>query len=167
MTVEGQLGVALEISLCRACQAFWFDHHESPQLTHAAVLKLFQTIGDHPAPAQQLPEALRCPRCRQMLLLTHDIQRTTRFQYWRCDAGDGRFISFVEFLREKDFIRPLSQQQLADLRANVQTVTCSSCGASIDLATSSVCAHCGAAISMIDVMHLGELVARWTKPPDA
>jgi hypothetical protein len=93
------------------------------------------------------------------LMPVHDMQRTTRFQYLRCPAHHGRLITFVDFLREKNFIRPLSGEQIAELRRNVQAVNCSNCGAAIDLARSSTCAHCGSPLSMLDMKQAEALVA--------
>ena len=93
------------------------------------------------------------------LFPTHDRQRNTPFQYLRCPKDHGRLITFVEFLREKDFIRPLSAQQIDELRQSVQIVNCSNCGAPIDLATSSACGHCGSPLSMLDMKQAGALVA--------
>ncbi len=52
----------------------------------------------------------------------------------RCPGRHGRLITFFNFLREKNFIRPLSAAQIEELRQNVRTVNCSNCGAPIDLA---------------------------------
>jgi uncharacterized paraquat-inducible protein A len=60
-------------------------------------------------------------------------------------------IRFFDFLKEKNFIRPMSAAQIEDLRKNVRSVNCSNCGAPIDLAESSACTHCGSAISMLDM----------------
>jgi hypothetical protein len=150
-TLDGHAGTTVAIDLCQPCQVFWFDSQESLRLSPRAVLRLFRIIGERALegrPAAASHPA--CPRCRSHLVLTHDRQRNTPFQYLRCPHDHGRLISFVEFLREKDFIRPLSAEQLADLRANVSTVNCSNCGAPIDLATSSACSHCGSPLSMID-----------------
>ena len=65
------------------------------------------------------------------------MQRNTRFEYLRCPNGHGRLTTFVEFLKEKDFIRPLSARQIAELRESLQTINCSSCGAAVDLAAST------------------------------
>lgn len=81
---------------------------------------------------------------------TQDRQRDTPFRYWRCGRRHGRFITFFDFLREKDFVRPLSPAQVAELRAQVRSVNCSNCGAPIDLQTSSACAYCRTALSMLD-----------------
>jgi hypothetical protein len=93
---------------------------------------------------------MRCPRCRQPLKSTVDRQRATRFSYWRCDADDGRLTTFFDFLREKNFVRPLSADRLAELRRYTPTVNCSACGAPVDLARESACAHCRAPLSMLD-----------------
>jgi len=160
MTVEAHLSSSVDIDMCAGCQAFWFDKHESLQLAPASTLKLFSLIGEQKAPRSgPLPSTMRCPRCSSRLLATNDLQRNTPFRYWRCDAGHGRFITFFDFLREKDFIRPLSRAQLQELRNNVQFVNCSNCGGSIDLAKASACTHCGSPISMLD-MKQAEAVVR-------
>ena len=157
---ETRLGASVTIDLCLPCQVLWFDTHESLQLPPGAVLKLFRLIGEHAlaarAPASTSPA---CPRCGARLLETHDQQRRTRFEYRRCPNDHGRLISFADFLREKDFIRPLSAEQIEELRRNLQVVNCSNCGAPIDLARASSCAHCGSPLSMLDLKQAGALVA--------
>ena len=91
---------------------------------------------------------------------TQDMQRTTRFEYFRCPNDHGRLIAFFDFLKEKDFIRPLTPQQIAELRKNVQIVNCSNCGAPVDLAKGSDCAHCGSPLSMLDMNQAERLVAQ-------
>jgi hypothetical protein len=102
------------------------------------------------------------------LLLTHDLQRNMKFSYWRCDNEDGRFITFFDFLKEKNFIHPLSPQQVDQLRQNVQIVNCSNCGAAIDLAKDSVCSYCHSPISMLDMKLPQQLLAtlQRTTAPD-
>jgi hypothetical protein len=157
-TLDGHLGTQVQIDLCAGCHVIWFDHLENLRLSPGATLRLFQLIGtgaqSRPAP---LREPLTCPRCDIRLLLTKDRQRNTAFQYWRCGRDHGRLITYFEFLREKDFIRPLSPQQLATLRENVQMVNCSNCGAPIDLARGSACAHCGTPISTLDLEQISRM----------
>jgi Zn-finger nucleic acid-binding protein len=160
LTLDGQLGRNVDIDQCTACQAFWFDAHESLQLTPAATLKLFTVIGQQATAAKTpLGDILKCPRCSMRLVPTHDMQMNTAFQYSRCPHDNGRFISYVDFLREKNFLKPLSPQQLAELRQNVQTINCSSCGAPIDLAHDSACSHCGAPLSMIDMAQIKQVIS--------
>ncbi|HEY6554354.1 MAG TPA: zf-TFIIB domain-containing protein [Vicinamibacteria bacterium] len=161
LTLEGRLGASVAIDLCAACQVIWFDHGESLQLSPGATLQLFRRIGEQAGARRGiLTSALDCPRCGSPLQPTHDKQRNTAFQYRRCDAKHGRLITFFDFLREKDFIRPLSPAQIAELRRNVQIVNCSNCGAPIDLTRHSACGHCGSPLSLLDLKQTSDLVAR-------
>ena len=158
LTLDGHLGTKVELDMCPSCQVIWFDHLESLRLSPGATLQLFRMIGERkqtsPLP---MKDPLNCPRCELRLLLTHDRQRNTPSRYRRCAREHGRLITFFEFLREKDFVRPLSSRQIADLRANVQMVNCSNCGAPIDLAHESACAHCSTPLSMLDLNQIGAM----------
>jgi Zn-finger nucleic acid-binding protein len=159
LALEGRQGTKVEIDLCAGCRGFWFDKFESLRLSPGATLKLFTLMAEPGSAGGPLPQTMRCPRCGARLALTHDMQNTTRFQYWQCPQSHGHFITFLDFLREKDFIRPLTAQQIAELRQNVQTVNCSNCGGPIDLAKGSVCPHCGSALSMLDMKQMAQMVA--------
>jgi len=158
-TLGGHLDTSLEIDACDACQAFWFDASESPRLSPASTLTLFSLIADAlPRRSGSIGRVLKCPRCSSRLLETQDMQRNTRFSYSRCPHGHGRFTTFFNFLREKDFVRPLSAAQIDELRRNVQTVNCSNCGAPIDLAKGSSCGHCGSPLSILDLQQAENVV---------
>jgi Zn-finger nucleic acid-binding protein len=161
LTLDGHLGRQVAIDLCHPCQAFWFDGYESLQLAPASVLQLFRTIGERVGTAvSPLSETSACPVCQLRLVPTHDQQRQTRFEYRRCPQRHGRLISFFNFLREKNFVRPLSAAQLAELRKSVQSVNCSNCGAPVDLVKGSACLHCGSPLSMLDLGQAGALVTK-------
>jgi hypothetical protein len=140
----------IEITACAPCHLFWFDKAESIRLTPKAVLELFQYIGKTGTARRPLATSFRCPLCSTALAPTQDLQRTTRFTYWRCRNDHGRLITFHQFLREKNFIRAPSPAELAQLRATVRQISCSQCGAPVDLAADSACKHCGAAVALID-----------------
>ena len=141
----------VDLDLCHACQAIWFDQYESAQLTPGAVIALFREIHEHAAASgAPLAERLRCPACRHELQLTHDLQRNNRIVYYRCAAGHGRFTSFYQFLREKSFVRSLTAPEIERLRAHVAQVRCASCGAPVDLARDPQCPYCRAPISILD-----------------
>ena len=161
-TLDSHLGTQIAIDICRACHVFWFDARESLRLSPGATLTLFRLIGEcaeagRPTPA---PATAPCPRCGVRLKPTHDRQRNTAFQYLKCPADHGRLTSFMDFLREKDFVRPLSPAQIEELRRHVQQVQCSSCGAPIDLARQVACSHCRSPLSMLDLKQAGDLVAQ-------
>jgi hypothetical protein len=140
----------IEINACAPCNLFWFDRLESIRLTPKSVLALFQYIGEAGRARNTLASLFNCPRCAAALLLTYDLQRATRFTYWRCRNGHGHLTTFHQFLREKNFIRAPSSAELARLRATVRQISCSQCGAPIDLETDTACTHCGAPIALID-----------------
>lgn len=154
-----QLGRSVDLDLCLTCHLFWFDQRESLQLTPAATLQLFRLIGEQTTKERRpVASVTKCPRCSSQLLLTRDQQRNVSFQYRRCPHGHGRLTSFFDFLREKHFVRPVSPEQLAELRRNVQSVNCSNCGAPIDVAKHSACGHCGSPLSMLDLKAAGALI---------
>jgi hypothetical protein len=168
LTLDGHLGAKVDLDLCAACQVIWFDRLESLRLSPGATLSLFRTIGERkqtsPPP---LGDPLKCPRCDLRLLLTNDRQRNTPFRYRRCAREHGRLITFFDFLREKDFVRPLSGPQLAELRASVQTINCSNCGAPIDLMRASACAHCSTPLSMLDLHQIDRMAAHLQQADEA
>lgn len=160
LTLDAHSGATVDIDQCTPCHAFWFDQYESLRLAPASTLRLFGLIGDGAATSRHaLPDVMHCPRCRARLALTNDLQRATRFRYWRCPRGHGRLMTFFDFLREKDFIKPLSGAQIDELRRNLRSVNCSNCGAAIDLVRTSSCAHCGSPLTMLDLQHAGRVVA--------
>ena len=158
-TLDGHGGRPVVIDVCLPCQSFWFDAHESVRLSPGGTLALFRLIGEHSgARSFSNADLARCPRCKARLRLTHDMQRVTRFSYLRCPNDHGRLTTFFDFLREKDFIRPLTTEQLDELRRQVQSVNCSNCGAPVDVMRAAACGHCRSPLSMLDLKQAGALV---------
>jgi endogenous inhibitor of DNA gyrase (YacG/DUF329 family) len=149
------------VDLCDDCQALWFDRQESLALTPGAVIALFREITASDAQKRQpYRTPLPCPRCTTPLSLTQDIQHTTRFTYYRCRYAHGRFTPYVQFLREKNFIRAPDAQELARLRAVVGTVRCASCGAPVPLDRNAVCPYCGAPVMLVDPQGMAQALDR-------
>jgi Zn-finger nucleic acid-binding protein len=160
-TLDSHTGRAMVVDVCAPCQSLWLDGRENLQLTPGATLALFRVIGEHVAMPQRTDaDTAKCPRCRGRLRKTQDMQRATKFEYLRCPNGHGRLMTFFDFLKEKDFVRPLTPNQIAELRKNIQMVNCSNCGAPVDLSRGSTCAHCGSPLSMLDLNQAETLVAR-------
>ena len=163
----------VELDFCFACQAIWFDAYESAALTPGAVMSLFEAIHKRKdVQPRPLGDVCRCPACRRALVITHDMQRTNRLTYYRCPEGHGRLTTFYQFLREKNFIRSLTRGEIEKLKAVVQQVRCTSCGAPVNLERDAQCAHCRAPIAILDadaVSHaLAELSAedKRSRAPD-
>ena len=157
--VDGQLDRDVDIDVCVPCQSIWFDAHEHLQLTPGATLTLFRVIGENVTrPVWQDKDIAHCPRCRAQLRQTHDLQRATRFEYYKCPNQHGRLTSFFDFLKEKDFIKPLLPHQIAELRKYAHAVNCSNCGAPVDLAANAQCTHCGSPLTMLDLEQADRLI---------
>ena len=156
--MEAHLAPPVTIDFCTQCQGFWFDKYEDLHLSPGSTLELMKFIGeDAPENKTPLSAVLHCPRCGGTLSMTHDMQRSTRFSYWRCEEH-GRFLGFFEFLKEKNFIQTLPARQVQELRDKLQTANCSNCGAAIDLTKDSACSHCGSPISIVDMSHSQEVI---------
>jgi hypothetical protein len=141
----------LTVDACDGCQALWLDATESQQLTPGATIALFRAIAaSRAATRTPYPAFLPCPICTTALTLTQDVRQTTRFTYYRCRHGHGRFTPYVQFLREKSFIRPIDAAEVARLRVSVSTVRCVSCGGPVVLDRSAVCPYCGAPVMLLD-----------------
>lgn len=157
---EGNYGRQVVIDLCYPCRRIWFDGLELLHLSPGSTVRLLALVHEHRAEERPLPAGTgRCPRCRKGLAPTADMQRGTRFHYGRCPEDHGRFISFFEFLRAKNFIRPLSAGEIAELRQRLHVVACSNCGAPIDIDRGAACEYCRAPLSMLDAGQLERTVA--------
>lgn len=157
--LDGRYGRQVTLDLCFPCGAVWFDGHESLGLAPGAVLQLFTLIhdsrGERRGGAISAPD---CPHCRSRLERTQDRQRHVRFTYWSCPHRHGRLTIFVEFLREKHFVRPLAPTEIAALRKHVRVVHCDGCGAPVELEKTSECTYCGAALSVLDAQQVEKIV---------
>lgn len=146
-----RLGGTVAIDICHSCSGLWFDTSENLQLAPHGILQLFKIIHDQHSAQRTAPlDNMSCPRCAAALVHTHDLARNTRFAYQRCPANHGRYITFFQFLREKNFVHQLTPKELSELKAQVRVVNCSNCGAPVDLHKAMMCEHCRAPISVID-----------------
>jgi hypothetical protein len=153
----------VRVELCFICAGFWFDHLASVELAPGAVIKLFQEIHSHRETQRQpVASRLSCPRCGDTLSLSYDLSKSGRFTYFRCLRGDGRFTPFFQFLREKQFVRSLTPAEIQQVKAQVQQVNCSQCGAPIDLQTATECQYCHAPVSLLDPAAVDKAVRTWT-----
>ena len=148
---ERLYGRQLTIDVCHHCQCLWFDDREFLQMTPGATLQLVASVAeDKGLTRQPWAAAPRCPRCSRPLAETHDLQRSTRFTYYRCPAGDGRFITYYQFLRAKNFVRPLSEEEVRELRARIQQINCANCGGPVNVERNAVCGFCRTPLAIID-----------------
>jgi hypothetical protein len=157
---EGHYGRTVLLDLCAGCNGLWFDAMESHQLTPGATLRLFRQMGQAVSQASRPIGARKpCPRCGRPLTRALDKQRSTTFEHFRCPDGHGRYMTFVSFLRAKNFVRDLTPAEVHELRRHIQQVTCASCGGAVDITKESACPYCRAPLAMIDPDQLKTTVA--------
>lgn len=150
MPMRDHYGREITIDLCRPCHGIWFDGAELLRLGPESTLDLFRVIaGVNGAPRPVRP-SMSCPRCHASLARGTDRARDTTFHFARCPRGHGRFITFFQFLRARQFVRTLNAPEIDELRRRVRQVNCSNCGAAVDIDRGAVCAYCHTPISMID-----------------
>jgi hypothetical protein len=155
--LEGTYRGPMTIDVCTACRGFWFDAGEQFRLTPASTLLLVRRVGaSRDTPRQRMGTRLPCPRCNLVLGLTYDLIRDDKYRYFRCPSQHGVFMPFFEFLRSQNLVRGLTPQEVDALRTQVVSVTCSSCGAPIDLQTQTKCDSCGSGLAIVDLDHLGD-----------
>jgi len=150
LSLEGQYGRVLAIDVCHACNGVWFDGHEDLHLSPAGVVALFEEMGRAAGGARQPLARKVCPRCQTGLLRAHDRVRDTRYEFFRCAKGHGRFMTFAAFLRARHFVRDLSVAEVRNLGARVAVIKCVNCGASVDVRTQSACGFCRSPVAVID-----------------
>src|SRR4030095_7179912 len=61
----GHMSAPLEIDVCTACQAFWFDKYESLKLSSASTLKLMKLIGANSSFPGKASGGARVPTLRK------------------------------------------------------------------------------------------------------
>jgi len=159
LSLEGQYGRVLAIDVCHACNGVWFDGHEDLHLSPAGVVALFEAMGRAAAAARQPLARKVCPRCQTGLLRAHDRVRDTRYEFFRCAKGHGRFMTFAAFLRARHFVRDLSAAEVRDLGVRVAVIKCVNCGASVDVRTQSACGSCQSPVAVIDEGQLTRTLA--------
>lgn len=152
--LPGHYNAKVEVDVCMACNAIWFDQYESMALSPDGTVALFQLIhqrgGTATSAAMKFSEGLRCVACGEGMRLTNDQVKGTRFAYQACRKGHGRLTTFYNFLSEKQFVRELTQAERAKLAAKVEQIRCSGCGAAIPIGRVDACEYCRAPVSVFD-----------------
>lgn len=155
VSLAGQYGRTIVIDVCHGCNHVWFDGREDLHLAPGGVVALFEEMG-RAAQTARTPVAARkaCPHCQTGLLRTRDRVKDTPYEYFRCTQDHGRFLSFGAFLRARQFVRDVTDEELTTLRVEARILKCVNCGASVDVAASGACGYCQAPIAVLDADQL-------------
>jgi hypothetical protein len=163
-TCEGFYAKRVTIDVCHSCCAIWFDNQELLQMTPASTLQLLADLADDQAGARQpMAPRLSCPRCQRRLVETHDQQHNVKFWYHRCSGGHGKFVTYFQFLRAKNVVRPLADAEIEELRRHVRQINCANCGAPVDVEKGGICGFCKSPLAILDADQLKKIAAEVKK----
>ena len=141
----------VELNLCFHCHGIWFDPQENLKLAPAGVVELFKLMHAHREEARTpLAIKINCPRCNMSLTQGFDVVTSGRYVTYRCARRHGRFSAFSSFMIEKGFVRLLTQPEIDDIARRVAVISCTGCGAPVDLRKDHACPHCRSAFSLLD-----------------
>lgn len=159
---EGHYGARVELDLCHPCELIWFDKLENIRLSAGGVLALMRAMSEGLDGARPvLPSELGCPRCAAPLRTEVRRKGPASWQVRACPEGHGQLVRYLDYLTERDCVKPLTGTRLDELRQHVQQVRCSGCGAAVSLAVEqAACTHCGAALSVLDAAATADALSR-------
>lgn len=164
--LPGQYSGEVEVDFCFGCQGLWFDHMENLKLAPEGIVTMFKAMHAHrDALHQPLADTLQCPECHGRLAKGFDIVRSGRYITHRCASRHGRFSRFSSFMIEKGFVRQLTRPEIADIAAKVGVISCSSCGAPVDLRKEDACSHCRSALSLLDPLAVEKALQNYAHTP--
>ena len=156
--LSGHYKRTVELDVCERCALIWFEGTETAQIAGPGVIDLIKLIdtakqNEHLGP---LSGALACPRCNSPL---KEIRTETRFGHTKqlhCPNGHGYFQTFVLYLAEKGFLRPIAWPDVKQLAG--RTLFCAGCGAGIEARAQTACPYCQSSVGLLDPGRLASAV---------
>ena len=160
LSLAGHYNRSIEIDICESCYLIWFDGTESVRLAGPGVLDLLHIIHEkmQHSGADTLAVAQQCPRCQSRLKNVLNQTRFGRTQHSECPQGHGYFQTFVLYLAEKGYIRPITWADLKQIKATGRKLYCASCGASMDERPHQACPYCQSSVGVLDPERLAQAI---------
>lgn len=173
LTLAGHYQREVEIDVCDRCCLIWFDEVESVRLAGAGVAGLVRHIhgvmsnGQHPQ-AASLARLQHCAVCGTGLVSVLNASRFGRTSQLECPHKHGYYQTYILYLAEKGFIRPIVWADIRDLAAAGRELFCASCGAPMEARPHDACPYCHSAVGMLDPARLASAidVGRLADGPD-
>lgn len=164
LDLSGHYQRRVQIDTCQSCCLVWFDDTESLRLAGPGVADLVREI--HAAMggslalghAVSLARVQRCPVCRAQLKTVHNQSRFGRTMLLECPQGHGYYQTYILYLAEKGFVRPLAWADVRDMLAQGRTLFCANCGAPLPARPVDCCPACQSAIGVIDPARLASAI---------
>ncbi|MGW8392058.1 peptidylprolyl isomerase [Pseudoduganella sp. HUAS MS19] len=165
LDLSGHYQRRVEIDSCPHCCLVWFDDTESVRLAGPGIAELVREIhgamqpgGEH-AHAVSLARVQSCPVCSAALKHVFDMSRFGRTSKLECPQGHGYYQTYILYLAEKGFARPLAWSDIRSLQAAGKEVFCAGCGFPLSGRPVEACPACRSAVGVIDPARLAMAVA--------
>lgn len=163
-SLAGHYGKPVEIDTCDRCCLIWFDETESVRLAGPGVADLVRVIHTamsgadiHPH-AASLARVQTCPVCGAELKPVANTSRYGRTAQLQCPHHHGYYQTYMLYLAEKGFIRPLAWADIRQLTAAGKELFCAACGASMPARPHHACPYCQSAVGILDPARLASAI---------
>jgi hypothetical protein len=160
LDLSGHYQRRVEIDTCAHCCLVWFDDTESVRLAGAGITEFVREIhgamqpgGDH-AHAVSLARVQSCPVCKAALKPVFNMTRFGRTSQLDCPNGHGYYQTYILYLAEKGFVRPLAWSDIRSLLAAGKEVFCADCGLPLPARPIDACPACRSSLGVIDPARL-------------
>lgn len=173
LDLSGHYERRVEIDTCPHCCLVWFDDTESVRLAGPGIADFVREIhgamqagGEH-AHAVSLARVQSCPVCRSSLKSVANRTRFGRTTHLECPHGHGYYQTYILYLAEKGFVRPLAWSDIRSLQAAGKEVFCAGCGFPLPARPVEACPACQSAVGVIDPARLASALEPAQRPAHA
>jgi hypothetical protein len=164
LTLAGHYGTRVEVDVCDPCCLIWFDDVESVRISKPGIADLVKVV--HAAMssdalhsgAASLAAVQHCPVCAAQLRQVYNATRYGRTSQLQCPHGHGYYQSYILYLAEKGFVRPIQWSDIRDLIDKAKELFCGNCGGNLELRPQESCPYCRSDIAVLDPGRLASAV---------
>ncbi|WP_342114904.1 peptidylprolyl isomerase [Pseudoduganella sp. OTU4001] len=166
LDLSGHYQRPVQIDSCPQCCLVWFDDTESVRLAGPGIAGLVREIhgamqagGEH-AHAVSLARVQHCPVCTATLKSSANMTRFGRTTHLECPNGHGYYQTYILYLAEKGFVRPLAWSDTRSMLAEGKEMFCAGCGSPLPARPLEACPACQSAIGIVDPSRLASAIER-------
>lgn len=155
LALLGRDSRSVDLDMCRACRAIWFDALESVRLSGLGWTLLLRRLAALPSASTtaSAPVVMRCSACKVALMPLRNVNRYGRFAAQQCPSCLGQLQSHSMLLANRGLFRPLLERERATLAAEGRPLECLHCGAGLE-GGADHCSYCKSAALVIDMPRL-------------
>lgn len=166
LDLSGHYQRRVQVDTCTHCCLVWFDDTESVRLAGPGIAEFVREIhgamqagGEH-AHAVSLARMQSCPVCKSALKTVSNRTRFGRTTQMECPEGHGYYQTYILYLAEKGFVRPLAWADIRSLLAAGKKLFCADCGYPLPDRPVDECPACKSAVEVIDPTRLAMAIDR-------